>query len=237
MQAMQGIGEADLVLHVTDALFDPPPPSFPRHHHHVGPLLWEPVSEAPPYLDVPGAPWVLVTVSSLPQPEEMTLAATALRTLAALPVRVVLTLSPEHPHDELGPIPANAWLERFVPHSAVLKRGGLLVSHARGMASWPKPSTTACLWSWCPGAGISLVWPPVRRPSGGGSDCATRLHGAAALNRHPAGVGLPTLPGNCGTYRRPLASTGSRSAGACTDRGTAGDYVIQHLWRRIRASS
>jgi Erythromycin biosynthesis protein CIII-like, C-terminal domain len=129
-QAMQGIGEADLVLHATDALFDPPPPSFPRHHHHVGPLMWEPVSEAPTYLDVPGAPWGLVTVSSLPQPEEMTLAATALRTLAALPVRVVLTLSPEHPHDELGPVPTNARLERFVPHSAVLKRGGLLVSHA-----------------------------------------------------------------------------------------------------------
>jgi UDP:flavonoid glycosyltransferase YjiC (YdhE family) len=126
----RAIGEADLVLHATDALFDPPPPSFPRHHHHVGPLMWEPISEAPPYLDVPGAPWVLVTVSSLPQPEEMTLAATALQTLAALPVRVVLTLSPAHPHDELGPVPANARLERFVPHSAVLKRGGLLVSHA-----------------------------------------------------------------------------------------------------------
>ena len=62
----RAIGEADLVLHATDALFDPPPPSFPRHHHHVGPLLWEPASEAPPYLDVPGAPWVLVTLSSDP---------------------------------------------------------------------------------------------------------------------------------------------------------------------------
>ena len=33
----QAIGEADLVLHGTDPLFDPPPPSLPRHHHHVGP--------------------------------------------------------------------------------------------------------------------------------------------------------------------------------------------------------
>lgn len=129
-QAMQAIGEADLVLHATDALFDPPPPSFPQHHHHVGPLWWEPASEAPTYLDIPGAPWALVTVSSLPQPEEMTLARTALQTLAAFPVRVMLTLSPEHPHDEIGPVPANARLERFVPHSAVLKRSGLLVSHA-----------------------------------------------------------------------------------------------------------
>jgi UDP-glucoronosyl and UDP-glucosyl transferase len=130
MQAMQAVGEADLVLHATDALFDPPPPSFPRHHHHVGPLMWEPVSEAPPYLDVPGAPWALVTVSTLPQPEEMTLARTALQTLAAFPVRVVVTLSAEHPRDALGAVPANARIEQFVPHSAVLKRSGLLVSHA-----------------------------------------------------------------------------------------------------------
>jgi MGT family glycosyltransferase len=126
----QAIGEADLVLHATDALFDPPPPSFPRHHHHVGPLLWEPASEAPTYLDVPGAHWVLVTLSSEPQPEEMTLARIALQTLAAFPVRVVLTLSARHPCDELGTVPANARLEQFVPHSAVLKRSCLLVSNA-----------------------------------------------------------------------------------------------------------
>jgi UDP:flavonoid glycosyltransferase YjiC (YdhE family) len=126
----RAIGAADLVLHATDALFDPPPPSLPRHHHHVGPLMWEPSSEAPPYLDVPGAPWVLVTLSSGSQPGEMTLARTALQTLAEWPVRVVLTLSARHPRDELGPVPANARIERFVPHSAVLKRSGLLVSHA-----------------------------------------------------------------------------------------------------------
>ena len=54
--------------------------------------MWEPSSEAPTYLDAPGAPWVLVTVSSESQPEEMTLARTALWTLAEFPVRVVLTV-------------------------------------------------------------------------------------------------------------------------------------------------
>ena len=127
---MQALGEADLVLHGTDALFDPPPPSFPRHHHHVGPLMWEPASEVPAYLDIPGAPWVLVTLSSAPQPDEMSFARTALQTLAEFPVRVVLPLSAGHPRDELGSIPANARIERFVPHSAVLKRSCLLVSHA-----------------------------------------------------------------------------------------------------------
>jgi UDP:flavonoid glycosyltransferase YjiC (YdhE family) len=60
----------------------------------------------------------------------MTLARTALQTLAAHPVRVVLTLTAGHPRDELASIPANARIEPFVPHSAVLKRSGLLISHA-----------------------------------------------------------------------------------------------------------
>ncbi len=48
-------------LHGTDALFDPPPHSLPQHHHYVGPLWWEPSSEAPTYLNDPGTPYVLVT--------------------------------------------------------------------------------------------------------------------------------------------------------------------------------
>ncbi len=78
----------------------------------------------------PGPPWVLVTLSSSPQEAEMTLAQTALRTLAAHRVRVVLTLTARHPRDELGSVPDNARIELFVPHSEVLKRSCLLVSHA-----------------------------------------------------------------------------------------------------------
>ncbi len=128
-QFLQAVGEANLVLHGTDPLFDPPPPSLPRHHHYVRPLWWERSSEAPTYLDVPGAPWVLGTVSSNPQAGEMTLAWTTLRTLAEHPVHVVLSLTARHPRDELSSAPANARIELFVPHSAVLKRSCLLVSH------------------------------------------------------------------------------------------------------------
>ena len=66
----------------------------------------------------------------MPQPEEMTLAGTALQTLARLPVRVMFPLSSGHARDALGPVPANVHLEQFVPHSVVLKRSSLLVSHA-----------------------------------------------------------------------------------------------------------
>jgi hypothetical protein len=126
----QAISEADLVLHGTDELFDPPPPSLPRHHHYVGPLWWERSREAPAYLDAPGPPWVLVTVSLTPQPEEMTLARTVLQTLGTYPVRVLLTLSDRHAREEIGCAPPNARIERFVSHAAVLARSRLLVSHA-----------------------------------------------------------------------------------------------------------
>ena len=130
MEWMQAVVVADLVLHGTDPLFDPPPPSLPPHHHYVGSLMWERSREAPAYLNVPGAPWALVTLSSLPQEGEMTLARTALQTLAAFPIRVVLTLAAGHRRDQLGPVPANARIEPFVPHSEVLKRARLLISHA-----------------------------------------------------------------------------------------------------------
>jgi MGT family glycosyltransferase len=92
--------------------------------------MWEPASQAPSWLDTPGPSWVLVTLSSSPQPEEMIFARTALQALAELPVRVVLTLSAEHPRDEVGTVPENARIEEFVSHSVVLKHSGLLVSHA-----------------------------------------------------------------------------------------------------------
>ena len=129
-QFLDAIGDADLVLHGTDVVFDPPPPSLPPHHFYVGPLWWERFDEVPPYLDVPGPPWVLVTVSSAPQAEEMIFVRTALRTLASQPVRVLVTLSESHRLDEIGSVPLNARIERFVSHAGMLARCRLVVSHA-----------------------------------------------------------------------------------------------------------
>jgi UDP:flavonoid glycosyltransferase YjiC (YdhE family) len=123
------IKSAALVLHGTDPIFDPPPAELPLHHHYVGPLLWEPSAECPSYLTEPGDPWVLVTLSSSPQEGETALARAAVRALSKRPVRVLLT-APAHPRDDLGPIPANARLESFVPHSQVLQRACLSISHA-----------------------------------------------------------------------------------------------------------
>jgi MGT family glycosyltransferase len=102
---------------------------LPVHHRYVGPLLWEADAPMPGYLDAPGDPWVLVTISSLLQ-DDIPLARAALSALAHHPVRVLLTLGGGHQRAEVGPISDNAHVEHYVPHSKVLERSMLLVSHA-----------------------------------------------------------------------------------------------------------
>jgi zeaxanthin glucosyltransferase len=121
---------ASLVLHGTDPVFNPPPADVPPHHRYVGPLLDVTSAPCPAYLEQTGPPWVLVTLSSYPQTGETALARSALHALSGHPVRVLLTISDGHSRDELGPIPENARVESFVPHSEVLRRACLSVSHA-----------------------------------------------------------------------------------------------------------
>src|SRR5207253_5783933 len=124
------IEAADMVLHATDPVFDFSFDRLPARHHYVGPLgLWEPRLDTPSYLEEPGDPWVLVSISSQLQ-DDLPLAEAALRALADKRVRAVLTVGPDHRAEEISIRPGNAHIEQTVPHSAVLKRGALLVSHA-----------------------------------------------------------------------------------------------------------
>jgi UDP:flavonoid glycosyltransferase YjiC (YdhE family) len=123
------LAQAPLVLHATDPVFDYNHTALPATHHYVGPLLWEALAPIPAYLTEPGAPWVLVTLSSLVQ-DDLPLAQAALAALAPHPVRVVLTLGGGHQPAALHPVPSNARVEAYVPHSAVLERSRLLLSHA-----------------------------------------------------------------------------------------------------------
>lgn len=121
---------ADMVLHATDRIFDFSFERLPAHHHYAGPLgIWEPQTEAPSYLAEPGDPWVLVAISSQLQ-DDIPLADAALTALGERPVRVLLTVGPDHGAGEISARPANAYVEQVVPHSAVLRQGTLLVSHA-----------------------------------------------------------------------------------------------------------
>lgn len=121
---------ADIVLHATDPEFDIQPSQLPPNHHYVGFLLWEPASKLPEFISQPGNPWALVTLSSIPQQDELTLARSAIWALADQPVRTLLPLAGGHPRNELGELPVNTILAEFVPHSLVLKHSSIVVSHA-----------------------------------------------------------------------------------------------------------
>jgi UDP:flavonoid glycosyltransferase YjiC (YdhE family) len=120
---------ASMVLHATDPTFDIPPICLRGHHHYVGPLLWEPSVAAPKFLSSPGPPWVLVSVSTLPQAGEVAIAKAAVRALKHEVLRVLVTVAPDHAV-ELGEVPEHVYLSGYIPHSAVLAASRLIISHA-----------------------------------------------------------------------------------------------------------
>jgi UDP:flavonoid glycosyltransferase YjiC (YdhE family) len=138
------LGAPDLVLHATDPVFDLSFEGLPEGHHYVGPLgIWEPPGEPPGFLDEPGDPWVLVSLSSQLQ-DDLPIAQAAMEAMADRPVRVLVTVGPGHRRDDLTGVPSNARVEQVVSHAAVLQRGRLLLSHA-GHGSVMK-----ALWYGCP---------------------------------------------------------------------------------------
>jgi UDP:flavonoid glycosyltransferase YjiC (YdhE family) len=189
---------ADMVLHATDQVFDFCFDRLPAGHHYVGPLgIWEPPIDPPAYLDEPGDPWVLVSISSQIQ-DDVPLAQAALGALADKPVRVVVTLGGDHKLEEISDIPANAHVEQTVPHSAVLQRGQLLVSHA-GHGSVMK-----ALWH-----GRPMVLIPWGRDQPGVAARAKALGVAGVVPRDQASVqaiadAADTILGDAETHKRAL---------------------------------
>ena len=192
------LGSADLVLHATDRVFDFDFDGLPPRHHYVGPLgIWEPASDAPAYLDEPGDPWVLVTISSQIG-DDVPLAEMALEALAEMPVRVVLTIGAGHDPSELKRRAPNTHIEQSIPHSAVLERGSLLVSHA-GHGSVMK-----ALWY-----GKPMVLVPWGRDQPGVAARAQALGVAEVVSRESASAQTMAA-----AIARVLSSTEQRDAAA-----------------------
>jgi UDP:flavonoid glycosyltransferase YjiC (YdhE family) len=104
--------EADPVLHATDQVFDYGFNRLPPSHHYVGPLgIGEPPMDPPAYLSEPGDPWVLVSISTQIQ-DDVPLAQAALRAVADKPVRVVVTVGPDHDVQEISDPPPNPYVLR-----------------------------------------------------------------------------------------------------------------------------
>jgi UDP:flavonoid glycosyltransferase YjiC (YdhE family) len=166
---------ASLVLHATDPEFDYPTKHLPDRHYFVGFLQWEPNLELPNYLDSPGAPWALITLSSVWQEDEQALARSALDALSHRNVRSLLTQPDREIEDELGAIPSNAKIERFVPHSPVLKQSSIVINHAgHGIVSKAIE------------LGVPMVLMPWDRDQPGVAARAEKLGVAYVIPRHSA---------------------------------------------------
>lgn len=124
---------------VLDALEEPPLTVYftaePFEYHHsdwpdsivmVGPGTWDPPSDPPAWLDEIDRPLVLVTCSTEFQ-DDGKLVATALSALADEDVHVVATTAGV---DASGfDPPANARVERFLPHGPMLERAACVICH------------------------------------------------------------------------------------------------------------
>jgi MGT family glycosyltransferase len=100
----------------------------------IGPCDWDPPADPPPWLEQATQPIVLVNTSTEFQ-NDGRLAQIALEALAEEPLTVVATMPTADPSGMR--IPANARIERFIPHGPILERAACAVTHG-GMGSTQK---------------------------------------------------------------------------------------------------
>jgi len=117
---------APLMLYMTAEPFEYPRSDWPESVRLIGPGIWDPPADPPPWLDELDKPPVLVTCSTEFQ-NDGKLIRTALEALAGEDVSVIATTAGVDPSSFT--LPANARVERFVPHSPVLKRAACVISH------------------------------------------------------------------------------------------------------------
>ena len=211
-----------LYLVPSTPLYDRERCDLPRSVHYVGPCRWDKPEAAPP------APWlaelprdcpvVYVTEGTMHSKPALLLRA-ALRGLASLPVRVIATTGTHRdPEDlELGAIPPNARVERWVPHSDLFPRtdvvvttggtGTVLAALAEGVplvvapTAWDQPENA---WRVARPARVSGCRRAGARPSG----CATRSVACSAT----------VIPAERATTGGDLAQYGGASQAAICSR-------------------
>ncbi len=163
-------GRPPLLLYLTAEPFEYPRRDWPANVVMVGPCEWEPASEAPEWLADITAPIVLVTTSSEFQGDSRLIQA-ALDGLADEPVFVVATLPAGDPG--VLRVPANARVERFVPHGPILDRAVCAITHG-GMGATQKALAR----------GVPVCAVPFGRDQ---PEVARRVEVARAGSRLPAG--------------------------------------------------
>lgn len=116
---------APLTLYLTSQDFDYPRSDWPDSFVFTGPLNWDPPMAAPAWIDGLTRPVALVTTSSMFQ-DDGELVRVALAGLASEDLDVVATMPAGV---EAQDLPSNARLEEFVPHSFVLPKAVVAITH------------------------------------------------------------------------------------------------------------
>ncbi len=114
-----------LTLYLTSRALEYPRTTWPESFVFTGPLSWEPATPAPTWLDELTRPVALITTSSEFQ-DDGVLVRSALSGLCGEDLDVVATMPAGL---EECDVPGNAHLEEFVPHSLLLPRAVVAVTH------------------------------------------------------------------------------------------------------------
>jgi MGT family glycosyltransferase len=122
----EDVWRAPLHLYYTAEPFQPTGMQLPPSFRLVGPGIWEPTAQPPAWLQDIDRPLVLVSASSELQGDDL-LIRTALEALEGEPVSVVVTTAAHDP--SRFEAPANARVERWLPHEAVIDKAVCVVCH------------------------------------------------------------------------------------------------------------
>jgi MGT family glycosyltransferase len=120
------VWRASLHLYYTAEPFQPRGMRLPATFRLIGPGVWEPPSQPPDWLKDTEGPLVLVSASSERQRDDL-LIETALEALAGQEVTVVVSSAAHDPGRFRAP--ANAHLERWLPHHHMIKKAACVVCH------------------------------------------------------------------------------------------------------------
>jgi MGT family glycosyltransferase len=123
-----------LLFLLTAEPFEYPRSDWPPNVTLVGPCDWDPAEEEPEWLSRIDRPIVLVTTSSEYQADEK-LVRTTLAALENEDLSVVVTVPSVD--TKSFKVPANARVERFLSHGAILNRAACAITH-RGMGTTQK---------------------------------------------------------------------------------------------------
>jgi UDP:flavonoid glycosyltransferase YjiC (YdhE family) len=120
------VWRASLHLYYTAEPFQPRGMRLPATFRLIGPGVWEPPSQPPDWLKDTEGPLVLVSASSERQRDDL-LIQTALEALAGQEVTVVVSSAAHDPGRFRAP--ANAHLERWLPHHHMIKKAACVGCH------------------------------------------------------------------------------------------------------------